>query len=278
MKMMAKGKGTLWEKTFAGIWTNYVPPARPSCAEIALYTRYVRKLQKKTKEPIELLILGSTPEFRDWGYQEGMNVTVVDYNRENYDVLGTFLRHKRAVEHFIESDWRSLDFHNTFDLIVGDHAMGVLPEQDVPKVLENVAQALRQEGFFMTKQYLRSGKRERTVEAILGSYKQKFSNFNIQNVTVAEIVNSCASRNHGLFDFKKALKEIEIIWKRGILSEDEYQIFENLNWANMKFNLFVPTRKQWEHMLKPFFKIYKVEHSEDIYSKKTPIYILQKML
>lgn len=269
-------KETPWEKTFAGIWTNYVPPARPSCSEIALYTQYLRKLQKKKRELIRLLILGSTPEFRDWGHQEGMNVTVVDYNRENYTVLGTFLRHKRAVEHFIESDWRSMHFDNTFDVIIGDHTIGVLPEQDIPKVLRSVAQALRRGGCFITKQYLRSGKKERTVETILRSYKHKFPNFNIQNVTVAEIVNSCASRNHGLFDFKKALEEIRVAWKKKIISGDECQIFENLNWANMKFNLFVPTRAGWEVMIASFFDIHAIEHSQDVYSKETPIYILQK--
>lgn len=58
---------TRWEKKFARMWTNYVPPQRPSAAEIVLYTKYLRKLQKKKREKIKLLILGSTPELRDLG-------------------------------------------------------------------------------------------------------------------------------------------------------------------------------------------------------------------
>jgi len=268
-------KKTRWEKSFAQVWTNYIPPARPSAAEIVLYTKYLRKLQNAKKDKIKLLVLGSTPEFRDWGFQEGLDVTVIDYNKENNGILKTFMRHQNAKENFIEESWKDMKFENEFDIIIGDHAISVLLREDLPDVLKNIARALKKDGIFITKHYLGLGK-NRTLEEIIKSYYAKFSNYHIYLIASTEIVVSGADRKTNYFDFGKALKELKNLCDAGLLKKEDYATFEEYGWANMKFNLYVPTQGQWEKALKPHLNIHKIDYSQDIYAKEMPIYILKK--
>ena len=67
-----------WNKNLASIWTNNVAPSRPSNAEMCVYTKYLRELQSQCGQRIKMLVLGSTPEFRDWGFEQAIDISVVD--------------------------------------------------------------------------------------------------------------------------------------------------------------------------------------------------------
>ena len=268
-------KKTKWEKTFAEIWTNYVPPTRPSAAEIVLYTKYLRRLQKQKKEKIKLLVLGSTPEFRDWGYQESMDVTVVDYNKDNYKVLGSFMRHRNIEENFVEQDWKDMKFNDAFDIIVGDHAISVLNKNDVPLVVENIAKALHKNGFFITKHYFRFGRMKSLVE-IFKNYYDKYPNYNVFIITNNKIVQSQTDKKTDYFYFKKTFNELTRLYKNSGIKKKEYDAYKSCNWANMKFDLYIPTKAKWEKIIKPYFSVHAVEYSEDIYSGEMPIYVLKR--
>ncbi|MFA5051285.1 MAG: hypothetical protein WC499_04185 [Patescibacteria group bacterium] len=269
-------KKTRWEPTFAEVWTRYIPPARPSVAEITLYTRYLRLLQKKKTGKIKLLVLGSTPEFRDWGYEENLDVTVIDYNADNSKVLGSYMRHKENKEHFFELDWKNMQFSNEFDIIVGDHAISVLQKENVKKVLENISNALTDDGFFITKHYLRLKKKERSLENILKDYYKNQSNYGIYQATSTEIVTSQTDPKTDYFNFAKALESLQQLSNQGKLKKEDLKIFYFLNWENMKFDLYAPTKSDWGNLCKKYFKIYKIDYSEDIYAKDMPIYFLKK--
>ncbi len=77
-----------WGKELAQIWTNYLPPYRVSWSELGIYSKYLRLLQHQFNEQsLKLLILGSTSEFREWGHEEHLNVTVIDYSNDYNGVI-----------------------------------------------------------------------------------------------------------------------------------------------------------------------------------------------
>ncbi len=266
---------TSWEKTFATLWTNYVPNARPSYAELTVYTRYLRKLQKKKKNKVKLLILGSTPEFRDWGFREGMEVTVVDYNKDNYNVLGEYRMHKNAKECFVKSDWQTMQFNEAFDLIIGDHIIGVLSKNDVPQVLQNIARALKKSGFFITKLYVRKEKRK-SMKEIFSKYQTRFPHYNVQLMTFNDIVSSFTNPKTNIFVFSNAFKGIKQLYREKKIAKEIFNIFRKLGWERMKFNLYVPTKAALEAMFRPFFRMHKIDYVNDIQAAKIPLYILRK--
>jgi cyclopropane fatty-acyl-phospholipid synthase-like methyltransferase len=269
-------KVTRWTPTFAEIWTRYMPPARPSAAEIVLYTRYLRQLQKRKKTKIKLLILGSTPEFRDWGYLEGMDVTVVDYNEENYKVLSSFMRHKDGKEHLVLSDWKEMKFDQKFDIIIGDHAVSVLQKENVDQFLKSVAKALSRDGIFITKHYLRlKGQKQKNIQSIVSEYYKKYSNYNFFLFTTG-IVTSKTDIKTDYFSFKETLKELKELYGKGKFKKEDLQIFLDLNWEHMKYDLYCPSEEDWEKRYQKLFKLVKRDFSEDIYAKEMPLYILKK--
>ena len=56
---------------------------------------------------------------------------------------------------------------------------------------------------------------------------------------------------------------------------DEYHHL-TAKFANMKFKFYIPTFEFWESMILKYFKGYKKEYGEDIYSPDIPVYIMYK--
>lgn len=67
-----------WNGNLARVWTKMVGPSRPTISELSVYSKYARLIQKSSNHKLNLLVLGSTPEFRDWGYENNFEITVMD--------------------------------------------------------------------------------------------------------------------------------------------------------------------------------------------------------
>lgn len=143
-----------WNRELATIWTNNVAPSRPSHSEMFVYTQYLRQLQKESNRPIKLLVLGSTPEFRDWGYDENLIVHVVDKSEEYYKTVSREIRHKNIQEHLHISSWESMSFDEQFDIIIGDLSIGNIEPNKFDDFLINIEKALAPGGLFMGKSFI----------------------------------------------------------------------------------------------------------------------------
>lgn len=273
--MNNENKKITWDTAVAEIWSNYVPPGRPSCAELTLYTRHLRDLQKKLKRRIRLLVLGSTPEFRDWGFEEDMEVTVVDYSRSNYDMLSSFMRHPRKEEIFCEKNWTEMSFNGDFDLVVADYSVSVLKKEEVPIFLKNVANCLDKDGLFITKQYIQYDSKYDSLEDLVKDYYKNFPGFNIF-LFINDIINLKVNKETSYFIFEPAFNHLKKLYENGLLKEREFKKFSCLNLTGRSFDIFVPTTDNWEKMVNQYLKINSIEHSEDFYSETCPIYILKR--
>ena len=65
-----------WNGRLALIWTKMVGPSRPTISEMAIYDKWAKRLQKITDRRLNLLVVGSTPEFRDWGFENDSNCII----------------------------------------------------------------------------------------------------------------------------------------------------------------------------------------------------------
>lgn len=87
-----------WNSTLALLWTRTVGPSRPTVSELAIYTKYAHKLLNNSKNRLKILILGSTPEFRDWAFEENMETTIIDYSADYNKTISREIRHKSIIE------------------------------------------------------------------------------------------------------------------------------------------------------------------------------------
>lgn len=103
---MEEKKG--WNGQLARIWTKMVGPSRPTISELAVYTKWAKIVQNSTHRWLKLLVLGSTPEFRDWGYENNFEITVMDCNQDYHEEIFREIRHKCIQEKFLCAKWQDL--------------------------------------------------------------------------------------------------------------------------------------------------------------------------
>ena len=271
---MTKNKNP-WGNSFSSVWQYNVPPARPSFAELVLYSKHLQEIQNNLKEKAKILILGSTPEFRDWAFEKNVESTVVDYNKENYRALNRFMHHQDINESFIESNWLQINIKERFDLAVADHAFGVLKREDVSIFLKNVADALKKNGIFITKQYFCFKMSYKNLEELFKSYYEKLPYENILEATMNELI-SFEAMDTGSFSFKDVFAKLKKLYSDKIIKAEDFKKFSDLGWENINFKLFIPTEVEWKKLINQYFEVLSIERTDDIYAETMPIYFLKK--
>src|SRR3989344_2304130 len=123
-----------WTDDFVKHWKYYLPPSRASPSELHFIKEKIIEKGKQAK----ILILGSTPEYRNLCGELKMPVTLLDFSRQNYEYLAREVKHK-PKETFILGDWITTHLPHRFDIILGDNAINVVLKKDQLTFLKNVA-------------------------------------------------------------------------------------------------------------------------------------------
>jgi hypothetical protein len=264
-----------WNKKLAKIWLNYVPPSRPSNSELCIYTKYLRDVQKSLNRKAELLVLGSTVEFRDWGYEQNLNVTVIDYSIDYYRESSLGARHRNLKEQLVNKKWQEMDFKNKFDVIIGDLVIGNLKSHEVPNFLERVSQSITENGLFMTKSLFKNEKKPKSIEELLKNYYTNYNHHHPFSKMMYDLNLACMDHQNELLDFQVMWGHLYDAFRGGILKKETMDVFSKLGWKdNMKFQFYIPNFEIWEHMVKKYFKGFKKEYGDDVYSQDIPVYVM----
>jgi hypothetical protein len=267
-----------WDKELAKIWINYIPPCRPSLSEMMIYAKYLKKIQSENPNMnIKMLILGSTSEFRDWGYEENLDVTVIDKSIGYHDQIKWEMRHKTAKETFVNQKWENMKFKNKFDLIVGDLVVGNLKRENLKIFLVNIKSVLKNNGYFITKSFFRREDYNiKNLELVFKSYQNKNLKIPPFSALIYDIALFCMDKNNGILNFKDMHQKIYQLFRLKLIDESLFEKFNNLGWQkNMKFEFWIPTITEWENEVKKYLKIDNKEYSNDIYAGNFPIYVLK---
>lgn len=264
-----------WNKDLAHIWTNMVPPSRVSISELAIYTKYLRKLQEEKKEKLKMLVLGSTVEYRDWGYEEDLTTYVMNNNEEYHLASYRELKHKNAEYQIILRPWQEIDFNKEFDLIVGDLCIGNVDPLKLEEFLKNVSKSLNKNGLFLSKSIFGSEKiKYKTIEEIFNNYDKNLSFYHPYSATCYDLSMICKDIDN-MLDFKLMYKTLKEANKNGIITNKTFAYFENLGLQNeMQFKFHIPYLEDYTKLVKKYFKIVAIENSDDVYKENIPLYIL----
>lgn len=265
-----------WGKKRANASIYFVPPSKPSNSELCIYTKYLRRVQNKIKNKVNLLILGSTAEFRDWAYEQSLDVTIIDYSHVYFLESGKTRRHRNRKEKFIHQKWQDMDFKNKFDIIVGDLVIFNLKDHELDVFLQNISRALTKNGIFITKSYFNNEKPVPSLETTFRKYYKLHGHYHPFSAVVYDLYMYFLKDGKETINFKIIFSELKSLYSRGIIKKDILNFFNKLQFPEIEAELYIPTFKTWENKILKYFKRFKKEYGEDIYSKNIPLYIIKK--
>lgn len=266
-----------WGGELAEIWTNNVPPSRPSCSELCVYTTFLRKLQKKTTRQLKLLVLGSTPEFRDWGYEENLCVSVVDKSEEYYKHISRELRHKNTKESVFFSTWEAMQLPESYDIILGDLAIGNIDPRKFDTFLRNIRDSLSDDGIFMGKSFIWTDKETvKSPKQIIDEYSN-FIQIHPYTFINHQLGLFCLDKLRFSIDFRRMFLELENLVSHGDMSHELFSYFKNVGWnTEMKFEFFAPSQEFFVSSVNKVLAFNQFVHTEDVYTNVFPIYVINQ--
>jgi SAM-dependent methyltransferase len=264
----------LWDEKRAKAWHLFMPPARPSVAEVSIYNHFLKK-EKNKKKKIEILLLGSTPELRSIAHASGCSLTCVDFNATVFHILSNMVSHK-GIESFHCCNWLEINTARRFDIIFGDGSINMLPGTKHREFLIKVNELLKDDGIAVLR-----------VHVILQpAFKDPLEVFKWYRNTDKKEAIFTATRNHldmlwlnyktlGI-DFVEFHKKIREMYNKKLITHDEFNAYDKLLEYN-KITLYFCNKEVFEEYLKGLFDItvvmYGKDHSNYLYH---PVYCLRK--
>lgn len=266
-----------WGKELANLWTNNVAPSRPSCAEMCIYTSRLREIQQNIHRPINLLVLGSTPEFRDWGFEENLRINVVDKSIEYYEMVSREIRHKNLQENVYYLEWEDMHFDQKFDIIIGDLSIGNIQQARFKDFLKNISDALSDSGIFIGKSFIWSEEEPvKTPKQIVDEYRQS-NQIHPYTYINHQLGLYCLDKRNYLIDFSRMYSELKELYDSNYIDTELFSFFQNVGWdTEMKFKFFAPSKQFFIEQVNEVLQFIEFVHTTDVYTNVFPIYIIKK--
>src|SRR3989344_5386642 len=115
---------------FADKWKHAAHPARPCKEELQVFEKFIKEHKK-------VLILGATPELRDLCHKYNLQVSLCDINPVMIKEMSKLIKHKGKERIYI-GNWLKIPTDDTFDLILAEQSMNIVPIKDWDAFLKEV--------------------------------------------------------------------------------------------------------------------------------------------
>ena len=185
-----------WTADYARTWHSMKAPSRPSKSEIDIYGEYFELVKKKKSSTIapNVLILGSTVEFRQLAYSKGFVVYVIDYSQDYYEEISKEIDPQiKEKETFIHANWLQManilgQEEIQFDIIIGDLAVGNVSPNCLSTFFDNIEKLLSSDGLFLGKSVYKFSNDNTNKEQIIDKLKKIAVDENITKESLYEHV------------------------------------------------------------------------------------------
>lgn len=261
-----------WADEFVYHWKYYIAPARASPSDL----EFIKKKILQKGRAAKILVLGATPEYRNLCGELGIEVTLLDFSRKNYEYLANEVKN-RPKETFVEGDWLNTVLDEKFDIILGDNVIDMINKKDLKALLSNISRMLKKDGLFMPRTYVRDKGERYNPEQVIKEYREERKGQPLFTGTIRNL-------NLAAYNFKKDRVIFKDMWKivkdlhgRGIVSDEELEEYRNFSFENRDFRLFIPLRGELDKALSKFFDIKEIFYGTEEYLKgQLPLHVLMK--
>lgn len=128
-------------------------PGAPSIGECKTIEKFIVSRRKKSPK---ILILGSTPRFRDLAHSLKAEVTCVDISIDMLQAMINLMKYKKAAEKeiWIRSDWLKMPIQkNYWDFVLGDLVTCNLPYKIWDNFFKKIKEILKPDSFFISREW-----------------------------------------------------------------------------------------------------------------------------
>ncbi len=264
-----------WDFYMAQTWEKWVPPIRPSRNVVSVFENALDQFLSKNGKAT-VLILGSTPEFRDLANSRNIVPTVIDYSKENYKALGLHKKH-HGKEHFILQDWLDMDTDKTFDIIMADASLNCVSSESFNRLINNISECLNLGSLFLSRTWVRLNRPRFSVAEIIREYREKYYlNYSFYPTTLGPLQEFYYDEEKKYLDLNNMAKELRALYKKGMLSSKEWEPIMELDYDQLKLKLFVPFIEDFRNEMESLFSIIKEEVVKEPYGEYCPVFIFRK--
>lgn len=269
----------MWNSSLARHWRSYVPPCRPSRFDLELCSQLLQRYREGVHNRYpDVLVLGSTTEFRDWAFEERCRVTVIDKSRSFHRAISADRRYKNVTESVIFKSWEEMSFKDEFDLIVGDLIIGNIIPNCVNSVLERIHRALRPGGTFMTKSFFATKcAASEDIFAALGKierqhpYEDPFPNM-AYPLTIAAM-----DKETNMVEFEVMYKIVRQAYNKRYVTKTVLKRLDEMGWNEADKSMFyVMPLNLWEQCAQTVFQQIAKHQGPYSWSRDFPVFVMSK--
>ncbi|MFA5954254.1 MAG: class I SAM-dependent methyltransferase [Patescibacteria group bacterium] len=226
--------------SYAELWDKYPIPARPDDEELEIEKKEILASDKSPSE-MNVMILGSTIEYRSLCKKIGTRPYVVDFAKENFDALTSYAEEKFEQEHFVEADWLEINYQNYFDFILGHRPFNVIRRDQVRLLFQKMYDSLKVGGvFFCRGNVLFPTNNSDLMEAVNKWGLVAERPYRLFSYLEVPLYIHCADKE-GYLDYPKARMVIKQLHEQGKMSDEDYKDIQPLisMAAGTKFRSYV---------------------------------------
>lgn len=263
-----------WNKQFAKDWKKYPAPVRPEL-EMDIYENILREVLEKKNNP-KVLILGSTPEFRDLLLKHKITPVCCDINPEVFNAL-KYLMQEKGEEKFIESDWIKFSDKDRFDLIIGHCVVNMVPPESHCLFLKNVAEHLKKGGIFATSIVIRPSEKIDADSGFKRNRNNKEKSKKLLFITAYPDLALSVGQETGHYSPSELADKLRGLNKDELINKEELDsMLEIVKPSDL--NIHISTKDEMEKCFNNYYLIRDIKYVTDKYfdPQYWPIYVLNR--
>ena len=268
----------IWRaKTFAWYWLHFwKDPARPTREELKFIKSFTSRLKKKRKK-IEVLILGSTLEYRELMKKLKIKPTVVDFSLKNYQILSQKIKYPyQKEENFVLADWRTMKLEKKFDLILAEASLNMVEKKSLEKLLKNIAFYLKENGYFLSKTWIRYSNKRPNLISFIYKHQKRIKRTSFYQTTAPLFYLYFYDFKKDRYLFTDLWQGVQQLFQKGIIDKKILLSLKKLGLDRFSTAFFMPEKKWLEKKFRKYFKLKQVKIFKYWLNKYFPTYILIK--
>ncbi|MDD2647002.1 MAG: class I SAM-dependent methyltransferase [Patescibacteria group bacterium] len=276
---MKKTNSISWHTSVAERWKIYDSPARPSKGECQIIQEFINSHKKNPK----ILILGSTPEFRDLAHNLRAEITCVDASLEMLIGMSELMKHKNLVnqEIWFRSNWLTMPVtENYYDFVLGDLVVTNLPLQLQPVFLKKIKSILKPGGYFITRDWWPPIVKS-SLESAIDRLSKRGINKKSINILTWDLLNLSYNYQKKIATTDEMYRLVKDLRQKGKDQKKKKWLSTLMKHVVYNYPLgktwFVKMRPEAEKTFSKYFQIKSVQCTKDhCRADQCPIYFLKK--
>lgn len=268
----------MWDSHLVEYWRSYVPPCRPSRFELDLCKSELHKIREAIGDRApRLLVLGSTNEYRDLGFEERCEIVVTDNSKAFHEAISEDRRYKNSREIVHVVAWEDMNFGCEFDMVVGDLVVGNVAPERVADFVANVHKSLRPSGTFITKSFFFDQSRQGPLLDAFHRFENGYRHEDPFPYLAYQLTLAAMDPKTHMLEFGEMFKLVRQAHVDGIVSTKTYERYLELGWHDGgKIQFHVMPIQHWEDLLNRFFSSYTISYAPYAWAHDYPIYCAYK--